>query len=297
MNAKPTIDESLAQKLVANQFPKFANLAIRSLKSGGTDNAVFRLGEQLVLRLPVASYAAGQLQKEMDILPSFSELPLQVPELVGVGRPSSLLDASWCIYSWIEGEDLTELPRNNSVQTATSLGGFLLALRDAQPNLKYLAGDQNHSRGIALSEWDKNTRDAIIKVGDEFATEQLLGYWTDSLAVPARDEPPVWLHGDLHSGNLVAAADGKLAAVIDFGLAGVGDPSVDLKPAWWMFQGESRNAFRQTMQIGDEEWLRGRGWALAVALSAYSYYRGTDKSLLTNMARHAICEVLADNSG
>jgi len=294
MNEKHLFDANFANRLVSKQFPNFANFLIQPLASGGTDNAVFRLGNELAIRIPVASYAGGQLQKEIDLLPRFSHLPLPVPEIVGVGELSALLNDKWYIYRWIEGEDVTKQPLVDLHLQATSLAVFILELRNVSPLPKYASGEHNHSRGVALAELDQPTRTAISTVSDEFESNVLQVLWNDALSAQPHSAPAAWLHGDLHAGNMLADANGNLAAIIDFGLAGVGDPAIDLMPAWWVFDRESRDVFKRALNAGQAEWARGRGWALSVALNAYSYYRGSDKTQLTKMSREAIVRLLSD---
>ena len=141
---------------------------------------------------------------------------------------------------------------------------------------------------------DLPTRHAIDQVADEFDRRRLLAAWEEALAVPPWSGPPIWFHGDLHSGNLLAN-DGRLSAVIDFEGCSVGDPASDLIAAWWLFDSASRDVFRTAVAVDDDEWLRGRGWALSVALVALLYYVETNP-VFAQMARAAISEVLTDRA-
>ena len=138
-----------------------------------------------------------------------------------------------------------------------------------------------------------HTRAAIAKLDDVLDTEAVTAAWDADLHAPAWNGPPVWIHGDLHAGNLLVD-DGRLSAVIDFGGLGVGDPACDFMAAWTLFSGESRDAFRTALSIDDASWARSRGWALSTGLIALPYYLHTNPVIVA-MARHQIAEVLADH--
>jgi aminoglycoside phosphotransferase (APT) family kinase protein len=115
--------------------------------------------------------------------------------------------------------------------------------------------------------------------------------WEAALQAPAWDGPPVWTHGDLYDGNLLVER-GRLAAVIDFGGLGVGDPACDLIVAWSLLSAGIRQAFRTALAVDDATWARGKGWALSVALIALPYYQNTNPVMVAN-SRNRIAEVLA----
>ena len=118
--------------------------------------------------------------------------------------------------------------------------------------------------------------------------------WDAALAAPAWDRPPVWFHGDLHTGNLLTV-DGHLSAVLDFGGLGVGDPACDLVIAWTLVPHAARTAFRTALQVDEATWARGRGWALTTGLTAYTTYAATNPVVAKN-THHQITEVLTDNA-
>ena len=117
--------------------------------------------------------------------------------------------------------------------------------------------------------------------------------WEDGLRIPVHTGPPTWFHGDLSPFNILTSR-GRLAGVIDFGLMGVGDPSVDLITAWNLLPPPAREQFRTTLDVDDAEWVRGRSRALSIALIALPYYRESNPRL-ADSARHVIDEVLADH--
>ena len=140
---------------------------------------------------------------------------------------------------------------------------------------------------------DQQTRDAISALADVIDTNEVTAAWDAALGVPAWNGAPVWLHGDLHAGNLLVQ-HGRLSAVIDFGGLGVGDPACDVMAAWLLLSAENRAVFREMLQVDDATWARGRGWALSFGLIALPYYQTTNP-VLAGIARHAINEVLADH--
>jgi aminoglycoside phosphotransferase (APT) family kinase protein len=141
---------------------------------------------------------------------------------------------------------------------------------------------------------DGVTREAIAALHGEVDVDAATAAWDESLAAPAWGGPPVWIHGDLAPGNLLAV-QGHLSAVIDFACLGVADPACDLQVAWNLFSGESRDAFRAELQVGNDAWMRGRGWALSVALIQLPYYLHTNPALVAS-SRHVIGQVLADHA-
>ena len=148
------------------------------------------------------------------------------------------------------------------------------------------------SRGEPLAGRDRETRAAIAVLRDSFAEAEMTAVWDHALAQPAWSGPPVWLHGDLHSGNLLAQ-NGRLTAVIDFGCLAVGDPAADVMAAWLYLPREVRNAFRAALAVDDATWARARGLALSMGLIALPYYRKTNPQL-AGIAQRAIIETLAD---
>jgi aminoglycoside phosphotransferase (APT) family kinase protein len=155
-------------------------------------------------------------------------------------------------------------------------------------------GSSNSFRGVPLAARDAETRAAISSLADTIDVGAATAAWERSLETPAWDGPPVWIHGDLQSGNLLCAR-GRLSAVIDFGCLGVGDPACDVMVAWTYLSAATRDAFRAALPVDDATWERGRGWALSTALIAVPYYRVTNP-VLAGIGRRAIDEVLSDRT-
>ncbi|WP_206789185.1 aminoglycoside phosphotransferase family protein [Amycolatopsis sp. MtRt-6] len=282
----PAIDAALARRLVGTQFPRWAGLPLRRLAPAGSDHVIYRLGEHLSVRLPRHSGAIGQAEKEAEWLPRLApHLPLAVPEPVGVGEPDFGYPWPWAVSRWLDGEVATVDALAGSRAAAGVLAGFLTALHrfDAEPPADLA--------GRPLAARDAATRSAIAKAGDAFDATALTRLWDNALAAPEWDRPPVWFHGDFHTGNLLTTG-GRLSAVIDFGELGAGDPACDLIIAFTLMTAETRACFRAALDVDDATWTRGRGWALATGLNAYVTYAAVNPRVAAQTTRQ-ITEALA----
>ena len=256
-------DVDLVRRLLRSQFPEWAELPIERVESAGTDNALYRLGEDLVVRMPRVESAIGQAEKERRWLPRFApHLPVAIPTPIASGDPGEGYPWDWSIYGWLEGENATIDKIADQRLLAADLASFVAVLREIDSTGGPLAGRHNFYRGVPLAMRDEPTREALASCGGLVDTEAALAAWEASLEVPLWEEAPVWVHGDIQSGNLLAV-DGRLSAVIDFGGLGLGDPAVDLIVAWNLLSAGTRPAFREALEVDDATWLRGRGWALS----------------------------------
>jgi aminoglycoside phosphotransferase (APT) family kinase protein len=287
-------DVSLVGRLLAAQFPPWADLPIRPVPSAGTDNALYRLGDDMVVRLPRLLVAIGQVDKEHRWLPRLAPLlPLAIPVPLGQGAPGEGYPWHWSVYRWLAGENATIERLAAPRQAATELGQFIAALQRIDPTGGPPPGAHNSFRGVPLEMRDPETRAAIATLHGTLDAGALTAAWEAALQAPAWRGPPVWIHGDLQSGNLLAQ-HGRLRAVIDFGCLGVGDPACDLQVAWNLLSAETRHVFRAALAVDDATWARGRGWALSVGLVALPYYQSTNP-VLAGISRRAIAQALADH--
>lgn len=287
-------DVALVRRLLARQFPRWAGLPVRPVPSAGTDNALYRLGEDMAVRLPRIGWAVDAVAREQRWLPWLApHLPLPVPEPLGAGLPDAGYPWPWSVYRWLPGEEAQVDRIRDLEETALSLAEFVTALHRVEGTDRAPGG--RTGRGAPLATRDAATRSAIAALDGEVDTGVVTAAWEEALAAPVWDHPGVWVHGDLTPGNLLLV-DGRLSAVIDFGALNVGDPAVDLLVAWNLFTGESRARYRAALEVDDATWARGRGWALSVALIALPYYRDTNP-VITAMSRRVIAEVLADAPG
>ncbi|HZA73223.1 MAG TPA: aminoglycoside phosphotransferase family protein [Propionibacteriaceae bacterium] len=283
------IDAELARLLVTRQFPQWADLPITEVSRQGWDNRTFRLGTELSVRLPTGDWYALQVEKEHRWLPVLAgQLPLPIPTPVARGLPDLNYPYPWSIYRWIEGVPAADAVIADETAFAVAVAEFLVALQAADATGGPEPGPHNFFRGGPLTTYAAETEAALAEVGDAVPVEQARAVWTDALAATWTGEP-VWLHGDVAVGNLLVR-DGRLAAVIDFGTSGVGDPACDVVIGLNRFSGSSRTAFRATLGVDDATWARARGWALWKALITL------DDPATAAEARHAIDAVLADHA-
>jgi aminoglycoside phosphotransferase (APT) family kinase protein len=282
VDIRPTIDVALVRRLVDTQFPQWAALPLKLLDPAGSDHVIYRLGEQLSVRLPRHSGAIGQAEKELEWLPRLApELPLAIPAPVAVGEPDFGYPWRWAVSRWLEGEVATVEALADSSAAAVELAEFLNALQRFMPEDVHAMKDLT---GPPLADRDRATRAAIAEVGGVFDTTAMTDLWNVAVNAPGWDRPPVWFHGDFHTGNLLTV-DGRLSAVIDFGGLGVGDPACDLTIAFTLMSAGSRAAFRAALGVDDATWIRGRGWALATGLNAYTAYAAVNPVIAAQTTR------------
>ncbi|MFF4249631.1 aminoglycoside phosphotransferase family protein [Streptomyces sp. NPDC001663] len=282
---RPAIDTALARHLVDAQFPQWAELPLELLDPAGSDHVIFRLGEELSVRLPRQAGAVGQARKESEWLPRLApHLPLAVPVPVGVGEPGFGYPWPWSVSRWLDGEVATVEALADSCVAAVELAEFLVALQRFTPEAIPVEDARAELTAGSLADRDRATRAAIAQVDGAFDAAAMAGLWDTALGAPAWDRPPVWFHGDFHTGNLLTVG-GRLSAVIDFGGLGVGDPACDLTIAFTLMSAASRAAFRAALGVDDATWLRGRGWALATGLSAHTAYAAVNPRVAAQTTR------------
>lgn len=287
------IDAALVRTLIAAQFPQWSDLAIKPVRQGRWDNRTFHLGDHMTVRLPSGASYAAQVLKEQYWLPRLApQLPLPIPEPVALGEPDEHYPWHWSVYRWLAGETAKRERIADLPQFANDLAAFLTALQGADATGGPVPGAHNFHRGGSLSVYDAQTRQAIAVLGGAIDTGLATAVWDAALAA-AWSGPPVWLHGDVASGNLLVR-DNRLSAVIDFGTCGVGDPACDLAIAWTLFEGESRQSFKAALPLDPATWARGRGWTVWKALIVYAGLPGTNPLEKEN-AKHILGEVLADD--
>lgn len=290
---KVDINPSLVSQLISLQFPLWAGLPIKPVEIDGWDNRTFRLGQELSVRLPSAEAYADKVEKEHRWLPRLAPLlPLPIPVPVAKGIPAAGYPWHWSIYRWIEGQNATVERIANLNHFATTLARFLTALQQIDPTGGPPPGMHNFFRGGPLTTYDIETREAVEALRGKIDTGAATAVWEAALRAAWRD-PPVWLHGDVSSANLLVK-DGRLTAVIDFGGTGVGDPACDLTIAWTFFSDESRQTFQAAIPLDRAAWARARGWALWKGLITLAEYLDTDP-LKADEARRVIDLVLADH--
>lgn len=287
-------DEALAARLVAAQFPQWRDLPVERVRHSGTDNAIFRLGDELVARLPRIHWAVGQSDKEFEWLPRLAPyLPLAVPTPLRKGAPAFGYPWPWSVYEWLEGDSALDVAVDDLTDAALDLAAFIRALRavPAHDRPPPVPG----GRGGPLADRDAETRAAIAALGDLVDADTVTAAWQASLDATPYDGEPVCIHTDLTPGNLIVR-DGRLNAVIDFNMLTVGDPACDLTVAWNFLDAPARRVLRDALDVDDDTWLRARGWALSGSLIALPYYMRTNPGIVAQSWR-TLHEAVADYRG
>jgi aminoglycoside phosphotransferase (APT) family kinase protein len=286
------IDSALVQRLLAAQFPRWAGRDVRVVEQSGTDNVTFRVGDDLAVRLPRTERNQGQVEMDLRWMPHLApQVSLRIPEPLELGRPGEGYPFSWGVYRWLPGAPF-DLESVDGVQAAHDLAEFVRTLRAVDTTGAPVPDDDPFSRGTPLAPRDAMFREALDQVKDHFDTGLLTAAWEESLAADTWDGARHWIHGDLMSGNILVA-DGKLSAVIDFATARAADPAADVLPAWWLFEGDSRRAYREALEIDDTTWLRARGWALSLVVIAIPYYLTRRPGTLPD-SKDAVADILSD---
>jgi aminoglycoside phosphotransferase (APT) family kinase protein len=285
-------DVPLVRRLLTGQFPRWAELPIEPVYPRGTDNALYRLGDDMVVRLPRTERTSATLKRERRWLPKLAPLlPLAVPVPLAEGTPTDGYPFEWSIYSWLEGEDAIHEPVSDLRRFGTDLAQFIAALQRIDPTRGPHPGEENFSRGVPLAFRDEATRASIAALAGTIDVGAVTAAWEAALRAPKWDRPPVWIHGDLDARNLLVE-EGRLSAVIDWGGVGVGDPACDVMVAWKV-PAETREVLRTELGVDEATWARSRGWALSQALMALSYYTLETNPVLVLEARRWMAEVLA----
>jgi aminoglycoside phosphotransferase (APT) family kinase protein len=285
-------DAGLVRRLLAAQFPHWAERPIEPVLPRGTDNALYRVGDDLVARLPRTERTCATLEKERSWLPRLAAfLPFVVPVPVADGAPGEGYPYPWSVYTWLEGENATIARIDDPRRLAADLARFLTALQRIDPAGGPAPGAHNFGRGEPLARRDASTRAAIAALAGELDADVATAAWEGALQAAGWKRAPVWVHGDLDSRNLLVE-DGRLSGVIDFGGLGVGDPACDVMVAWKVFDPDTRQLFRSTLAVDEATWERGRGWALSQAVSALAYYTLETNAVLVLEARRWLAEVL-----
>ncbi|HEX5598987.1 MAG TPA: aminoglycoside phosphotransferase family protein [Micromonosporaceae bacterium] len=272
------------RRLVAAQCPQWANLPVTPLPDEleGTDHVLFRIGNELVARMPKIAGAVDQADSDARWLPLLAaHLPVRIPVPLHVGEPGAGYPWRWTVVPWIVGSTPSRLGCDDLL-LARDVAAFVRALQGVDSTGGPLKPPG--SRGSALLHVDEGVRRVLPRLAeydDGFDVTAAEAAWDACLAAPVWDRDPVWIHGDLQPGNLVTD-HGRLAAVIDFGALGVGDPAPDVAAALWTFTGSARDAYREAIEYDDATWRRACGWALAPSLTGIDYYRHT----FPRMAEH-----------
>ena len=281
------IDLALVRRLVTDQMPRWADLPITPVASSGTVNALYRLGDAMVARLPRTGWSPGAFERQARWLPLLAPLvAVATPQPLAKGTPAHGYPFDWGVYSWLPGMTAVAEEIPDEVAMAGALAKFVHALWQVDAS-----GGPAHRRGDLRGQWDAPVRAAIEALQGQIDERAVSTAWDETLSAAEWMESPRWVHGDLMPANLVLR-DGRLAGIIDWEAFGVGDPAVDLAVAWNTLHAAARDVFRAAVEVDEATWARGRGWALCTGLVALPYYVETNPELAAN-ARFRIAQVLS----
>lgn len=287
--AEVDVTEDVVRRLLAEQNPELADLPIEPL-AYGWDNVSFRLGSDLVARLPRRQLAAGLIANEVRWLPVLApRLPLPIPVPVFQGAPSAGYPWEWLVAPLLPGTPACSTDAIDFEVCTRQLGGFFASLHQPAPD----EAPKNPFRGGPLSDRDAPTRERLEMVVDEVDARALLELWECALAAPLHAGPEVWLHGDAHACNLLVQ-DGSLSGVIDFGDITAGDPATDLAIVWTFLPAEHRSLFWSTYGVaGDDLEQRSRGWALTLAIAYLA--NSADNAEMRGIGERAVAALVEED--
>ena len=265
------VDDELVRRLLATQMPDLAERPLAIVEPWGTDNAIWRLGGDLVVRLPRIASATAQVEMEATWLPRLAPyLPIAIPEPIAAGAPGCAYPYPWAVHRWIEGEGAARDRFDDPVT-------FALDLADVVRNLQAVSRDGApvaRHRARPLRAYDEPTRRAIDGARHLIDAAAATAVWEAALAAPEYDDAPVWVHADLEGNCLVR--NGRLCGLVDWGSMCAGDPAVDVQVVWSpLFTDESRRAFLDALDVDDATLARSRGAAINQACAALPYYLET----------------------
>jgi aminoglycoside phosphotransferase (APT) family kinase protein len=282
---------AMVRELLHRQFPRWADRPLTEGPSGGAGNALFRLGDDLVVRLPLHPGSAAAVDRGLTWLPWLApQLPLAVPIPVAAGAPDEVFPRPWAVFRWIRGVGVDTYRDVDLFDVAGRLGQFVAALRSVE-----VAGAPASLRPHPLQGDGSEVRTDIRALGAAGMVDpaSATAVWDGALAASSY-RFPVWVHGDLFPMNLLVDR-GALSAVIDFDLMGAGDSAVDMVPAWTLLTAGTRPLFREASGVDDDTWIRGRGWALKAGLGAVRRHGVDSRHPQAVTGRYSLSQIIADD--
>jgi aminoglycoside phosphotransferase (APT) family kinase protein len=280
------------ENLVYEQFPEWTGLPIKKVRSHGTVNALFKIGDRLVARLPLVAQDVDELQRQVESearaareLLGRTRFPTPVP--VGIGAPGGGYPLPWSVQTWLSGSTADDADAGESIDFAHDLAEFIRGVR-AIP----MRGRKHHGsgRGGDLRSHDEWVETCLQNSEQLLDVPHLRRIWNDLRQLP-RTRPDVMNHGDLIPGNVLVSG-GRLAGVIDLGSLGPADPALDLVSAWHLLDVAARQVLRDDLQCNDLEWERGQAWAFVQALGVVWYYVDSNPTF-SAMGRRTLDRIMA----
>jgi len=282
------VNADLVARLLRSQFPQWGELPLERFDSMGTVNAIYRLGDDLYVRLPVLAAFAPSLKNEGKWLPRLApHLPVEVPEIVGKGVPAEGYPFPWAVVTWLDGEAWRADRVTDEARAAEDLARFVEALH----SIDATGVPVNGFAELTLRDFDARMRETTEQARDLIDGDALLAAWDEALELPSYDGPHVWVHADLGPDN-VLVKDGRLSGVIDWGSVHVGDPTWDVAGIWGILSRDGRDVFREALSVDDVTWARARGWAMR-SVGGIDYYRHTNPRFAAKSVA-IVEEILAD---
>jgi aminoglycoside phosphotransferase (APT) family kinase protein len=285
------VTTAMVKTLIEKQFPQYKNVPVNEFDTTGTVNAIFRLGNKRYVRLPMLEIYADSILKEYKILPYLSEkLTLAIPHPIYLGIPDTVYPFHWGIYTWIDGDSYDHNKITDAHEIIDELANFVKELHSID-----LSADAPKAGRRPLADLNLTTIDALNNAKDAIEYKKAVSIWNYLVNTPVWDNKPVWIHGDLLKPNILIK-NNRIAGIIDFGSAGIGDPAFDIIPAWTIFETKSRSIFREKLNVDDALWNRACAYALHQAALIIPYYRETNK-IFAEQAVNTINEIIKDTSG
>ena len=261
------VDDDLVRGLLADQFPEWSGESLRRLPDSGTDNAIYRLGDDKGIRLPRIHWAVDQIDKELQWLGRLAPLlPSPVPVPLARGEAGRGYPFPWLVYPWLPGVSLNGATVSSWRDVARQVGAFVVALGRAPVD----GAPAPRRRGTPMAPYDREVQWAIEHLGGLVDADRARRVWRDALDAGPWGGDPVWVHGDLLPGNVLVRHD-RLSGVIDWSGAGIGDPACDAMLAWSL-PPAARDEYRAIAGFDDATWARGRGWVVEQTALFIPYY-------------------------
>jgi aminoglycoside phosphotransferase (APT) family kinase protein len=261
------VNEGTVRALLTDQFPHWADRRLRRIADSGTDNAIYRLGDDLGIRLPRIQWAKAQIEKECRWLPKLAaRLPTAVPVPLAKGHPGRGYPFPWLVYPWLEGSSLDRAAVDHWDVIAEDVAEFVLELEQLPPE----DGPPPIRRGTPMAQFDEAVQWGINQLSGGIDIDRAKHIWQNALDAGDWTGAPVWVHGDLLPGNILIGK-GRLRGIIDWSGAGVGDPACEAMLAW-SFPSDARRVYRRALGFDDATWARARGWVVEQTVFFIPYY-------------------------
>lgn len=267
------VTREMVQELIQEQFPEWRSLEIVQIRSEGTVNAIFGIGQELAARFPLRAgdprAVAAELVSEAAAGKELAEhTTVPVPRHVALGQPGAGYPQSWAIQTWLAGSTATVDDPGASMEFALDLARFITELRSIDLDGRTFSGD---NRGGDIGRHDEWMQECFAMSESLLDVDKMRTMWAHYRTLP--DAPAqAMTHGDLIPGN-VLVAEGRLVGVLDVGGFGPSDAALDLVSAWHLLDEQPRSLLRQELACGDLEWERGKAWAFEQAMGLVWYYR------------------------